>query len=233
MISECWDGLLNDIYGKHVKKEHVFEAIDNAKSGLIEQGSVGAGTGMKSFGFKAGIGSASRVFEINDKKYTVGVLLNNNIGNEIENHNYLRINGKNIGEIVKQDGKTTIDRTEQTHQSSTIIVIATDLPLSGNQLNRLSKKAVLAMGRLGCISYTDSGDFILSFSTANKIPKRWSGKEWQMSVMEETSLNVLFEATVEAVEEAFINSLFTAETMIGFKGNTMEALPVEKILKLK
>lgn len=229
IIGECWDGHLNDIEGRHVKKKHVIEAINNAKAGKIEQGCVGAGTGMTSFGFKSGIGSASRVVNLGNKKYTVGVLLNNNLGNEDGRHRYLRIGGVDVGKLL---GEYTIRDKEyrEGHQSSTIIIIATDAPLDHHQLNRLSKHAILGMGRVGIISYSGSGDFIISFSIANKVPKRETKIHWSIETIEETLLDDLFEATIEAVEESYLNSFLMAETTRGRDGHIIEALPIADII---
>lgn len=232
VIGECWDGYLNDINGRHVKPEHVYSAIDSAKSGIIEQGNVGAGTGMSAFGFKAGIGSSSRIVELAGKKFTIGVLVNNNLGIETAHHWYLRIGGKDIGKMFPQEAKKGMRVYDtDTQQSSTIIVIATDIPMDHHQLNRVSRRAILGMGRIGAVSYTGSGDFVVSFSTANKVPLRAKDIIWQMSLLSEGLLEQVFEATIEAVEEAFLNSLLLADDMTGYQGHTMKAIPRDIIFK--
>jgi D-aminopeptidase len=232
IVGECWDGYLNDIDGRFIKKEHVTHAIESMKSGVVEQGCVGAGTGMSAFGFKAGIGTSSRKVLLMGKEYTIGVLVNNNLGNEVGHHRYLRIGGVDIGKMYVDkpiEGEFTDSSTEQ--QSSTIIVIATDIPLVQHQLNRISRRAVLGMGRVGAVSYTGSGDFIIAFSTANPVPKRSSNVLWNAELIEESLLDDVFEATIEAVEESYINSLLTAVDMTGIDGHTIKALPIERFIQ--
>lgn len=232
VIGECWDGWLNDIWGKHVKKEHTFQAIESAKEGQVEQGCVGAGTGMTSFGFKSGIGTASRTVKILDQDYTVGVLVNNNMGNEDGRHKYLRIGGIDVAKTLGDyDG---IWKQEQldTHLSSSILTIATDAPLTHHQLNRIAKHGVLGFGRIGLVSYSGSGDFIIAFSTGNKIPIRENKVKYQLEVIGENLLDSLFEATLEAVEEAYLNSLVTAEDMTGKDNHTAKALPIDKLIAI-
>jgi D-aminopeptidase len=231
IVGECWDGYLNDIDGRFIKKEHVIHAIETMKSGPVDQGCVGAGTGMSAFGFKAGIGTSSRKILLLGKEYTIGVLVNNNLGNEVGHHRYLRIGGVDIGKMYVDkpiEGEFTDTSTEQ--QSSTIITIATDIPLVQHQLNRIARRAVLGMGRVGAVSYTGSGDFIIAFSTANPAPKRSSNVLWNAQIMEESLLDDVFEATIEAVEESYINSLITAVDMTGIEGHTMKALPIERLI---
>jgi D-aminopeptidase len=231
IVGECWDGYLNDIDGRHVTKEHVIHAIESAETGPVEQGNVGAGTGMSAFGFKAGIGTSSRIVRILDKDYTVGVLVNNNLGNEVGHHRYLRIAGVDIGKMYvdkPQEGVTT--DSSESQQSSSIIVIATDIPLSQHQIVRISKRGIIGMGRVGAVSYTSSGDFVIMFSTANKVPKRGSDIVWQSNSIEESHLDDVFEATIEAVEESYINSLLAAEDMVGIDGHSMKALPIDTLI---
>jgi D-aminopeptidase len=231
VIGECWDGYLNDIRGRHVKPKHVYDAINNASSGLVSQGNFGAGTGMSAFGFKAGIGTSSRKVELAGKKYHIGVLVNNNLGNETAHHWYLRIGGIDVGKLYPEKIKKGIKVYDtDTQQSSTIIVIATDIPMDHHQLNRVARRAILGMGRIGAVSYTGSGDFVVSFSTANQVPLRGKDVLWQLTLLSEGLLEQVFEATIEATEEAFLNSLLSAEDMTGFAGHQMLAIPIEKIL---
>lgn len=208
---------LNDIVGRHVKKEHVFSCIKNAKSGRIKGGCVGASTGMTSFGFKSGIGTSSRIVDILGKKYTIGVLVNNNTGNFEGHHKYLRMGTLPVGKLLHQKNKIPMQNKQSLKESSIIIVIATDIPLDHRQLNRLSRRAIMGMARVGMVSYTHSGEFIISFSTANKLPKRGNEKTINAKFIEETLLNPVFEAAIEATEEAIINSLLMAESMKGKK----------------
>lgn len=230
VIGECWDGYLNDIKGRHVKREHVFSCIKKAKSGKVEEGCVGAGTGMTSFGFKSGIGTASRILKLgkDGKQYTVGVLVNNNLGHDEGRSRYLTIDGMRIGKQLKITKKKA--RNSNVTTSSIIIVIATDIPLSHYQMNRVSQHAVLGMGRVGVVSYSGSGDFVVTFSTANKIPQRDRGRVLSIKQINEKFLDNIFEAVIEATEEAIVNSLLMATDMIGKDGNRINALPVEKIL---
>jgi D-aminopeptidase len=231
IVGECWDGYLNDIDGRSVKKEQVIQAIESAASGRVPQGNVGAGTGMSAFGFKAGIGTSSRKVNVVGKEYTIGVLVNNNLGNEVGHHRYLRIGGVDIGKMYidkPQEGVTT--DTSESQQSSSIIVIATDIPLTQHQIIRISKRAVIGMGRVGAVSYTSSGDFVIAFTTANKVPKRGTKTVWQADTIEESQLDDVFEATIEAVEESYINSLLTAEDMTGIDGHSMKALPIDELI---
>lgn len=236
IVGECWDGWLNDIWGHHVKERHIIEAIESAISGEIEQGSVGAGTGMTSFGFKSGIGSASRKFKILDNEYTVGVLVNNNMSHEDGRHRYLRINGidyaKEISEYDAEREKTSKSLNTR-HNNSSILIIATDAPLDSRQLNRLSKHAVLGFGRLGYVSYSGSGDFVLSFSTSNKLPIRDLKVEFQTKNINEILLDDVFEATIEAVEESYLNSLLTATDMEGKDGHFAKAIEVENLIQFE
>ncbi|NCS71559.1 MAG: P1 family peptidase, partial [Candidatus Aenigmarchaeota archaeon] len=196
VIGECWDGYLNDIEGRYVKKKHVFSCIKNAKSGKVEEGCVGAGTGMISLGFKAGIGTSSRIVNLNGKKYTIGVLVNNNLGSFSK---YLRMGKFLIGESIQ--GISNKNMNEDSKQSSIIIIIATDIPLTHNQLNRLSKHAVLGMARLGAVSFTGSGDFVIAFSTANKIPRKREVVSLEIECIHEGFLDDAFEAVIESTEE--------------------------------
>lgn len=232
IVGECWDGWLSDIWGHHVQEKHVIEAIETAKVGDIEQGCVGAGTGMTSFGFKAGIGTASRKIDILGQEYHVGVLVNNNMSQDDGRHRYLRINGIDYAHEVAEfepEEKQYQPIPQQTNSS--ILVIATDVPLDARQLNRLSHHAVLGFGRLGFVSYSGSGDFVLSFSTGNNLPKRESKTFFQTTNIEETLLDEVFEATLEAVEESYLNSLLTAEDTLGKDGHFSRAIPIDALIK--
>lgn len=232
VIGECWDGYLNDIVGRHVKSEDVIHAIENSKSGKLEQGSVGAGTGMTAFGFKAGIGTSSRIVKILNKYYTVGILVNNNLGNETGRHKYLRIGSLHVDDRYTHllPANIKIEDQSDSQQSSAVIVIATDLPLSHRQLNRISKRAILGMGRIGAVSYSDSGDFVISFSTHNQVPFRGDKKMWTTRLLEESLLDPVFEATVEATEEAFLNSFLHATTITGKDGHTVKSIPLKDLV---
>lgn len=184
---------------------------------------------MTSFGFRSGVGASSRKLRILDKEYTVGVLVNNNMGNEDGRHRYLRIGGVDVAKILGEYDASKDKESLKAHQASSILVIATDVPLDNHQLNRLAKHAVLGFGRVGFVSYTGSGDFVIAFSTANKVPKRESHVVWHIENIEETLLDDVFEASSEAVEEAYLNSLLVAEDMTGRDGHKMRALPIDDL----
>ena len=218
--AETYDGFLNDINGFHVTDEHVFEAINTATSGPIDEGSVGGGTGMKCFGFKAGSGSASRVVRYGDDRYTLGVFVQANFGTR----EHLTVFGKNIGAGLTQPAMITV--TPPTDLSSIIVVIATDAPLMPHQLKRLARRATLGMGRLGTIGNHSSGDLFLAFSTANKTALAAKDACAQRAeFLPDSHLDPLFEAVVQSVEEAIINSMVVNEAMVGRDGNTVPALP--------
>lgn len=218
--AETYDGFLNDINGFHVTEDHVFEAIETASSGAIEEGSVGGGTGMKCFGFKAGSGSASRVVRYGDESYMVGVFVQANFGTR----EHLTICGINIGAGLPEPAIVT--HTPPTDLSSIIVVIATDAPLMPHQLKRLSRRATLGIGRLGTIGNHSSGDLFLAFSTANEAALAAKEASAQRAAfIPDPHLDQLFEAVVQGVEEAIINSMVAAETMVGRDGNTVPAIP--------
>ena len=229
VVAETWDGFLNDIDGFHVKKEHVFEALDRARPGPVAEGNVGGGTGMICYGFKGGTGTSSRVVDRRDQQYTVGVLVQTNHGNARQ----LVVAGVPVGlELPEGLG---FDRGKGSHlsresKSSIIIVIATDAPLLPHQLKRIARRASLGLARTGSISANGSGDIFLAFSTANAGASERSG-EFEMTALANTEMNPLFEATVQATEEAIINSLIAAETMEGFEGKVV-ALPQDLLLEI-
>ena len=222
VVGETNDSGLNDIRGRHVTKKHVFSAIQNAKGGPVAEGSVGAGTGTRALGFKGGIGTASRVLPKEAGGYTVGVLVQTNFGGS------LMINGAPVGRELKVSpfaSRIPYDEDE----GSCMIVIATDAPLSNRNLKRMAKRVDHAFGRVGAYSSNGSGDYAIIFSThkANSSDGLTTTRE----EMKNRHMNGLFMATVEATEEAIINSLFMAETVSSRYG-TMEALPVDKTMQI-
>ena len=224
VVAETYDGYLNDTNGFHVKPEHVFQALDTAKSGPVTEGSVGGGTGMICYGFKGGIGTSSRRVG----SYTVGALVQCNCGGRDQ----LKIAGVPVGEELQVS--TSAD-TEQPgikqDRGSIIIVIATDAPLVAHQLKRLARRAALGLARTGSTSSNYSGDLFLAFSTAN--PGVASGtSEKTVRMLPNEALDPIFAGTVDSVEEAITNVLFAAETMTGRQGHTVEALPVPRVLKI-
>ena len=222
VVGETNDGGLNDIRGRHIKKEHIFTAIKNAKSGPVIEGSVGAGTGTRAFGFKGGIGTSSRILPPEAGGYTVGVIVQTNFGGS------LMINGAPIGrELKKSPFSSSIPYDED--EGSCMIVIATNAPVSNRNLKRIAKRVNHAFGRVGAYSSNGSGDYAIIFSTFK------STESDELTVdrteLKNRAMNGLFMATVEATEEAIINSLFMAET-VSSKYGTSEALPVEETMKI-
>jgi L-aminopeptidase/D-esterase-like protein len=234
VVAETYDGMFNDINGQHVKKEDVFKGLDNAKSGAVDEGGVGGGTGMMCYGFKGGIGTSSRVIDKSVGGYTVGVLVQANHGSRSQ----LTISGVPVGKELKDTllpkfdpptGKTGVE--PQSEIGSIIIVMATDAPLLPDQLKRLAQRIPLGLTRTGAIGGNGSGDIFIAFSTANKNAFSLN-KEQQVTTMANDQMNALFAATIQATEEAIINALFAGRTLIGINGNTVYGLPVNVVLNV-
>lgn len=226
IIGETNDSYLNDIRGRPVSKKDVLSAINNAKSGPIEEGNVGAGTGTVCFGFKGGIGTSSRKLPKNLGGYTIGVLVQTNFGG------VLQINGVPVGAEM---GKFSFSNELLNNvDGSCMIVIATDAPLDSRNLERLAKRAFLGLGKTGGIASNGSGDYMIAFSTAkdNRIPHNTKESILKQGLLLNDETSPIFMAAIEATEEAIINSLFAAETMSGFKGSKVNALPKEKVLPI-
>ncbi len=222
VVAETYDGYLNDTNGFHVKPEHVYQALEKAAAGPVAEGSVGGGTGMICYGFKGGIGTSSRVAG----KYTVAALVQCNCGGRDQ----LRIAGYPVGETIKNATVASAAQPGITEdRGSIIIVIATDAPLLPHQLKRLARRASLGLARTGSVSSNYSGDLFLAFSTANAGVA--AGKtEKDVRMLPNEALDVIFAATVDAVEEAITNALFAGETMIGVEGHKVDGLPVDRVL---
>lgn len=220
VVAETWDGFLNDINGYHVKKEHVFEAINVAAGGRIAEGNVGGGTGMMSYWLKAGTGTSSRTVAIGTTSYTVGVLVQANLG-RLED---LVIAGVPVG--IELADLEPVEKPQQ--DGSIIIVIGTDAPLSGSQLNLVAKRAALGMGRTGTRGESGSGDLFIAFSTTRSAYDSTTRTMTARS-LSKPSLNPVFRATVDATEEAIVNSLVAAEDMEGINGNRVFAIPHERL----
>lgn len=223
VVGETNDGFLNDIRGLHIKKKHILTAIENASTDKVMQGSVGAGTGTVCFGYKGGIGTSSRKLPENLNSYTVGVLVQTNFGG------ILQINGVPVGEELKQ--YYLADNLKKA-DGSCMIIVATDAPLDSRNLLRLAKRSMLGLAHTGGISSNGSGDYVIAFSTVNKIPHRSDSTVHTIKILRNDQMSSLFLAVIEATEEAILNSLFTAETTTGYKGRKVEALPVVKVLKI-
>ena len=214
VVAETWDGYLNDINGFHVKSEDALAAIKDAHAGPIAEGNVGGGTGMICFEFKGGTGTSSRKLSEKYGGYTVGVLVQCNTSL----HRYLTIAGVPVGrEIQWQD-------IWDAETGSIIVVVATDAPLLPHQLKRMARRVTLALGRLGSISGNDSGDIFIAFSTANA-GAGLAEKQAVVTMLSNSQLDELFEATVQATEEAVVNALIAAKTMTGANNRTVRALP--------
>ena len=224
VVAETFDGWLNDINGFHVKQKHAFAALDAAKTGTVREGNVGGGTGMTCFEFKGGIGTASRLVGKPDGGYTVGVLVQANFGSRHQ----MRIAGISVGEEIKENAFRS-----RPESGSIIILIATDAPLLPHQLKRLARRASLGLARTGSVAGNGSGDIFLAFSTANAGAARKEGTA-SLTMLPNERMNALFDATVQATEEAIINALVAAETMTGAQDRKVIALPhgrVKEILK--
>ena len=218
VVAETWDGWLNDINGFHVKPEHAFHALDTARSGPVQEGNVGGGTGMICNEFKGGIGTSSRKLDEKLGGYTVGVLVQCNYGWR----NELRIAGVPVGREI------TENPTRNDDIGSIIVVVATDAPLLPMQLKRMAKHVPLGLGRLGSFSGDGSGDLFIAFSTANPGAADTKGIR-KLEMLPNESMNPLFLATVQATEEAVVNAMIAAETMTGINNHTVIALPHDKL----
>lgn len=227
VVAETFDGYLNDITGQHVTSEHVWAALDNAIAGPVAEGNVGGGTGMRLFGYKGGIGTASRVVRIEDTLYTVGVLVQGNYGQKTD----LLVDGIPVGR--EWDDQLTRTELDSGKDGSVIVVIATDAPLSDRQLRRLCKRGSLGLSRAGAAGRHTSGDLLLAFSNAseNRVD-RFSTDALQTVVqVTDTRIDDFFVATIEATEEAVLNALVAAETMVGRDGNVAEAIPKDRLVE--
>lgn len=224
VVGETNDGYLNDIRGRHVKKEHVIEAITKAVSGPVEEGCVGAGTGTSAYGWKGGIGTASRKLPKSRGGYTVGVLVQTNHGG------ILQINGYPIGiKLGKYYMKRAVE--EKDPAGSCMVVVATDAPLDSHNLKRLAQRALLGIPKTGGFYTSGSGDYCVAFSAAEgvRIPYRTRENTLKQEILRTDRMSPLFLAAAEASEEAILNSLFKATTMEGKDGRKEEALPLDKV----
>ena len=232
VVAECDDGRLNDIQGRHVSEADVVKALDGASSGPVPEGTIGAGTGMVSYGFKGGIGTASRRLSEKDGGYTLGVLVNANHGRRPE----LIMGGIPVGQLYDGAPTRTSEISDGRHagvsEGSIIVVIATDAPLDGRQLTRLAKRAALGLARTGSTARHGSGDFMLAFSTGNIIPHYPKEPTYTVTHLADTHLNPLFTATVEATEEAILNALTMATSVVGRDGNRAEAISLDRLRSL-
>ena len=228
VVAECDDGRLNDIQGRHVSEADVVQALDSASSGVVQEGTVGAGTGMVSYGFKGGIGTSSRRLPETDGGYTIGVLVNANHGRRPE----LIVGGIPVGRLYEAVPPVAQALSPGQSEGSIIVLIATDAPLDSRQLTRLAKRAALGLARTGSTARHGSGDFMLAFSTANIIPHYPKEPTFQQTHLADTHLNPLITATVEATEEAILNALTMATTVIGRDGHRIESINLDRLKAL-
>jgi D-aminopeptidase len=234
LVAETNDGYLNDIRGRHIKSEDVITAIKTAKSGTVEEGSVGAGTGTVAFGFKGGIGTSSRKLPASLGGYTVGVLVQTNFGG------VLTIAGapigKELGRYYLKDelGNAKKDSPQDNADGSVIIVIATDAPVDSRNLKRMAARAMMGLARTGAAGTNGSGDYAIAFSTATEVRIRPLEKNVllrETKILSNDAMSPLFLAVIEATEEAIYNSLLRAKTMTG-RGHTVEALPIDRTVEI-
>lgn len=229
-VAECNDGWLNDIQGRHIGEADVLRAIRDARGGAIEEGTVGAGTGMSCFGFKGGIGTSSRVIPEELGGWVVGVLVLANFGEP----EALTIDGVPIGRHL-------LKGNDQADRGSIVMIVATDAPMLDRQLKRLARRAIIGLGRTGSNGGHGSGDVVLAFSTAESVRSPYAAGGWTQTVDilaeqgpngSSASIDALFQGVAEATEEAILNALFRATEVIGRDGHRREALPIERVTQI-
>ena len=223
VVAETYDGFLNDINGFHVKEEHAHQALSRASTGPVEEGGVGGGTGMICHSFKGGIGTSSRVIEVAGETYTLGALVQANYGARED----LTVSGVPVGKEIT-DLQRVRNRNSQDGDGSIIVIVATDAPLVAHQCKRLARRIPLGIARVGTVAHNGSGDIFIAFSTANPGAAYAKGTV-SVNMVPNGKMNPLFKATVQATEEAIINALVAAEDMVGVNGNTVYALPHDRL----
>jgi D-aminopeptidase len=226
VVGETNDGWLNDIRGRHVSKDDVLAAIHEARGGAVEEGCVGAGTGTVCFGFKGGIGTASRTLPASLGGYTVGALVQTNFGG------VLQIDGVPVGKAL---GKFTFsDKLPADVDGSCMMIVATDAPIDARNLKRLAKRAFMGLAKTGGIAAQGSGDYVIAFSThpSMRIPHRPSARVRTVELLHDEYVSPLFMAAIESTDEAIVNSLLMAETTTGIDGHRAEALPIDRLTDL-
>jgi D-aminopeptidase len=224
VVAETWDGWLNDINGFHVKPEHVFHALDSARSGPVAEGAVGGGTGMVCNGYKGGIGTASRQLADKDGGYLLGVLVQCNYGTRQN----LRIAGIPVGREIEGDDPYAWMPADVAERGSIIVVVATNAPLLPHQLKRIARRVTLGIGRNGSVAGNGSGDIFIAFSTANAGASAL-GHPVALQMVPNDSLDPLFAATVQSTEEAIVNAMVAATDMTGIDGHRVRALPHDQL----
>ncbi len=224
VVTETYDGFLNDMNALPLTKEHLFAAMESARSGPVDEGNVGGGTGMICHEFKGGTGTASRLVETKSGSYTLGALVQCNYGDR----GLFRVDGVPVGREIGKD-KVPLPWNTPIQASSIIVVIATDAPLLGDQCKRLAQRATSGLSRVGGVGHNTSGDLFLAFATGHHIPAAADGPIPLGVMLPQNHLDPFFEATAEAVEEAILNALCAAETMTGYRGHTAYALPLDEL----
>ena len=225
LVGECDDSWLNDVAGRHVDSRHVHAALADASGGPVEEGSVGGGTGMITCDLKAGIGTSSRLVPLGDETLVVGVLVMSNFGT-IEQ---LRIDGRPFGRHIA--ARLPGLSTGRVSYGSIISVVAVDAPLMPQQLSRLAKRSALGIGRVGSTANHGSGEIVLAFTTRNSVPRDTTALTHTMQFILDSHINLLYQATADATEEAILNSLCAAEPMTGRDGHRAEALPLDMLVE--
>ncbi|MBS5492457.1 MAG: P1 family peptidase [Sutterella wadsworthensis] len=226
VVGETNDGGINDIRARFLTPKHVLEAITTAKSGPVEEGVVGAGSGTKAFGFKGGIGTSSRVLPKSMGGYTVGVLVQTNFGG------FLRVDGVDVGEKL---GGYPWQKEIESADGSIMMIVATDAPIDSRNLERVAKRAFMGLAKAGGIASNGSGDFAIAFSTAeqNRVPHNGVPLEkLKVTEVQNDDMTPIFMATIEATEEAIVNSLFKAHDVKGYNGKVTKSLPVDQVLDM-
>ena len=227
VVAECNDAILSDLRGRHVRREHVALALTNAHGGPVAQGAVGAGRGVVAFGLKGGIGTASRVVSIGDAQATIGLLLVTNLARLEE----LTIAGKPVGAVLAQESGRTDRPSEASGTGSIVVVLATDAPVDARQLGRLLRRVQNGIARTGPTTASGSGEVVVGFGTAARIPHFPDADTLSLQVLREDGpiFDLLFDAVTEATEEAVLNSLFNAESLRGYRGAHRNAFPRERL----
>lgn len=231
VVAETFDGFLNDVAGQHVTTQHVFQALDSATNGPVDEGNVGGGTGMRLFGFKGGIGTSSRIVDLDGSTFTVGVLVQGNFGSRDD----LLVDGVPVGREITDLLPLKGEPNRQTEpDGSIIVVIGTDAPLSDRQLMRLCRRGMLGLGRVGSTARQSSGDILVAFSNApdNRFERFNHTAILDVKRVNDERINDFFQATIEATSEAVLNALVAAETMVGRDGNTVYALPHDRLREI-
>ncbi len=227
VVGETYDGWLNDISAFPLTREHLFEAMDAAGPGPVAEGNVGGGTGMICHGFKGGIGTASRLADCKSGRYTVGALVQANYGARAD----LRVDGVPVGRKIGPD-RVPLPFKPASDDSSIIVVVATDASLLPTQCRRLAQRATVGLARVGGVGHNTSGDIFLAFVTGHHIPADTQASLALEPTVSHRDVDPLFHAVAEAVEESILNALTAAETMTGFQGRTVHALPLDELQRV-